>query len=1022
DGKRVWVSDTQGDWIRVRPVGSDRRGWIKKIQCNNLQATEEYKAGMRAATKPWLKYVELSRTSDTRTALIYLKENIAEMKMACGADSPNYAQMELVLGRFLLRNPALGEDPVPPLKTAYDVFVNAVGEDSLPAAETLIRLAIASPLRQMTVGIADERLGKAIQIARDSDSSDPSLVAEGALLQVVRQSLVDSRYADTESLRASLEFVRRKLGEDSVWTIQLELRNAVALAARAFADDATNDEVETLKTSVRTLRNKLRGHAEKTGRLLSDCLILAHLGNALADHGHIEFGGEIVNSIYELAKKWGSDDLKLDATLAAYFFEQVFVEEVRSTPYSNEIKSLAGLDEFWKEHARGKDAQLQQWQGRRAVATYAIVADAHHRIEDYKTAVECVGLMFRAAFSTQHSFSPSYFQKFSRIAADSALRTENTPQAAAALASERRDAIQWYYLLAECSDRELAAFTDDFARRFTEAVSISLAHELAYTDESGVATHVHGYDWFFQEKNVAGRAARHRNHLLRNNKTVSPATDVVSQVGSVRSELAAASLAGNTEQMKDLARQLTKLLHRQNAEIRLTRASDVASYDQFLSALPPKSTFVSFLKVPDPEFVKNNSLLKLDSAPQHYVAFVGTQDAPEKCRIVDLGDATAIEESISNLRDAIVQSILKTNETAETRVTDAAKRLSQLIIHPVQMHFGSGEELIISPDADLWHVPYSILPVMDSDQIINRYAVRILASGREFREQSEFPSAQPATASVIFAGPDFGLPKPVQSTESDSIRSKLIAFEKLPGTIEEANRMIPAIQELTGESPVVFTGRAATESELKAVKRPRCLVIATHGFHVAEDPADEQQSVLFPDFATRSIQVALPKPFNDPLNDKIRSGLVFAGANAVPDHGDDGILTALEVESVNLEGTELVILSACETGLGAAEAGQEQASLAQAFLSAGAGCVLASLWNVADDETAELTTTFLSNLNATNNTAKALREAQLSRIPVLEERYGFAPAWYWAAFTVTGVDQDPQYSAERNGASPDKND
>ena len=57
DGKRVWVSDTQGDWIRVRPVGSDRRGWIKKIQCNNLQATEEYKAGMRAATKPcgWKK-------------------------------------------------------------------------------------------------------------------------------------------------------------------------------------------------------------------------------------------------------------------------------------------------------------------------------------------------------------------------------------------------------------------------------------------------------------------------------------------------------------------------------------------------------------------------------------------------------------------------------------------------------------------------------------------------------------------------------------------------------------------------------------------------------------------------------------------------------------------------------------------------------------------------------------------------------------------------------------------------------
>ena len=138
----------------------------------------------------------------------------------------------------------------------------------------------------------------------------------------------------------------------------------------------------------------------------------------------------------------------------------------------------------------------------------------------------------------------------------------------------------------------------------------------------------------------------------------------------------------------------------------------------------------------------------------------------------------------------------------------------------------------------------------------------------------------------------------------------------------------------------------------------------------------------------------------------VRCGIALAGANyftnsslRVPQSEiEDGLLTGLEASLLNLQGTELVILSACESGAGEVKIGEGVMSLRRAFRIAGAETVLASHWKVSDEATSRLMTEFMRRWRAGEPRAKAWREAQLA----LLRSEKFSNPYYWAAFTLTG--------------------
>lgn len=229
----------------------------------------------------------------------------------------------------------------------------------------------------------------------------------------------------------------------------------------------------------------------------------------------------------------------------------------------------------------------------------------------------------------------------------------------------------------------------------------------------------------------------------------------------------------------------------------------------------------------------------------------------------------------------------------------------------------------------------------------------------------------------------------------DSIRESLTPWTKLTGTASEIALLGEQLRD-AGWLVGSYTGEEATEDILHSREAPGLLHLATHGYYQIPD----HEAVVD---AGRPMHHEATATFNDPM---MRSGLVLAGANLATDAGEpnDGWLTAYEIEHLDLRGTELVVLSACKTGLGQSRTGEGVFGLRRAFAAAGAGGVIISLWEVPDEATVALMTRFYAGWLAGESPDEALRLAQRAVRDDLVAEYGFDYPNHWAGFIYVGND------------------
>jgi CHAT domain-containing protein len=213
-------------------------------------------------------------------------------------------------------------------------------------------------------------------------------------------------------------------------------------------------------------------------------------------------------------------------------------------------------------------------------------------------------------------------------------------------------------------------------------------------------------------------------------------------------------------------------------------------------------------------------------------------------------------------------------------------------------------------------------------------------------------------------------------------------LSELPGTKVEVEK-ISEILNPAGMQVNKFLSNQALESKIKSLESPKVLHIATHGFFLSDTDLREEE-----DFTSTT-----ERAFTNPL---LRSGILLAGANKTFNEGgnynlpEDGVLTAYEAMLLNLSNTDLVILSACETGLGEERNGEGVFGLQRAFSMAGSKNMLMSLWKVSDAGTQELMTLFYKHWITDKNTASAFQKAQLEMMKKNPNPY------IWAAFVCVG--------------------
>ncbi len=365
------------------------------------------------------------------------------------------------------------------------------------------------------------------------------------------------------------------------------------------------------------------------------------------------------------------------------------------------------------------------------------------------------------------------------------------------------------------------------------------------------------------------------------------------------------------------------------------------------------------------DYVRYRHYLGADKWEPRYGALVIKQ--AQQPVWIPLGSAAEIDQLVMAFRRG-----LQTGSKSAVEVS--LRGLFQSLWKPLQPAISTDcQEAEVLPEGSLQHLSFATLLNERGRFLGERLRVRYLSSYRDLLRPS---AGRPQKTCEIFADPTYG--------------SGVTTFARLPGTRMEAQQVMAASKGLRLR-PIPHLGLEANEARLSAVQAPEILHIATHGF-VTDSSQGFGRGAARLDAPNLSPTLTNLRPL--PANPMVRSGLALTGASSVawgqdgtlPVSPNDGIVTAQEFSRLNLKGTRLVTLSACDTGLGSIVMGEGVLGLRRAACESGAAHVLVTLWPVNDLQTAEFMRDFYHQLATRPDPGQALNLVQSAWLKRLREK------------------------------------
>jgi CHAT domain-containing protein/Tfp pilus assembly protein PilF len=412
-----------------------------------------------------------------------------------------------------------------------------------------------------------------------------------------------------------------------------------------------------------------------------------------------------------------------------------------------------------------------------------------------------------------------------------------------------------------------------------------------------------------------------------------------------------------------------------------------------IDALPDRSVLLEFVKIKDYDF----SFSKKPWGLTRYIVFVVSHKG--SIRLVDLGNTESI--------DCYVPDTLGAIRSGDDRTKEFLRELNNLVMAPLETYLKGIDRVIICPDGLISLVPFAALIDSSGDYLVKRFTFTHVTSSREIvpvKKQDIHDQPQ----LVLVAAPQYDHPEGNRT----GMKRALKQFERLEGSKRESEKIPPLVPGQKNEK-IILTGPEATKEAVLKVVNPRILHLATHG-----DLNNKDMDALFskPLTPTELFEEIVPSVQNmfqpTPVKSSktgqntqslAQSSLALAGANHVdPESGNtNGLLTGLEITGMQLQETELVVLSACNTGIGELMPGEGVSGLRRAFALAGARNLVISLWPVSDQYTMVLMEAFYRNLRQMPP-AEALQQAQLYTLDYSKKEPPGPIPYFWAPFIIQG--------------------